>query len=75
MTNKQVRISDEEQRLLLLIRAAGISLDDINNFVAAQLIRKTVTKHYPASPEAIQQQVNEHFQAAQPLGARMQGRE
>ena len=47
MANKQVRITDQEHQLILLIRAVGVDLDKITGIVADMVIRKVTTAPQP----------------------------
>lgn len=50
MANKQVRITDQEHQLILLIRGGGVDLEVITGLVADMVIR-SVSSRRPSSSE------------------------
>ena len=65
VANKQVRITDQEHQLILLIRAVGVDLDKITGIVADMVIRKVTTAPQP-EPEPEQEQEPEQDPQPEP---------
>ncbi len=52
MANKQVRLTDQEHQLILLIRAGMMSIDTINGLLVDSIIRKVNLEQQP-DPEPL----------------------
>lgn len=54
MANKQVRLTDQEHQLILLIRAGELDMDTINGLLVDSIIRKVTLEQQPI-PDPIPQ--------------------
>lgn len=54
MANKQVRLTDQEHQIILMIRAGALSMETINGLLVDSIIRKVNLEQQP-DPVPIQQ--------------------
>lgn len=68
MANKQVRLTDQEHQLILLIRAGTLNMDTINGLLVDSILRKVTLEQQPdPQPVPIQQPDPEPIPQPEPI--------
>ncbi len=66
MANKQVRLTDQEHQLILMIRAGAVSMDTITGIIVDGIIRKVNLEQQPI-PDPIPQPDPEPIPQPEPI--------